>query len=287
MGNKSMRSRQSMLCSHSDRPSVQGFVFMSDIKSRAGSGLVGLALCLALSSAAPVRAEDPAQVRQTMEQAIEIQQQTQKQTDEWVGRKQELQARYQYLLTEKDRQLAARTLARERRDLEARLVVETRRSIEGATEFERDLMPFLEQTVTRLEEFVARDLPFLPQERAQRLAGLREILVRPDATAAEKLRRIMEALQIEADYGRGAEVYQDTVDVDGAPLLVDVLRLGRVSLFCRTPDGGVVGRFDPVAKHFVSLSQDHHEQVAKAMEVARRERTAELLELPIGRIEVQ
>lgn len=250
-------------------------------------GLAGITLCLALGAFSPARADDPAQVQRTMEQAIELQQQTQKQTDEWAGRKQELQARYQFLLEEKERLQAARTLAKERRDLEERLVTETRRSIEGATEFEHDLMPFLEKTVTRLEEFVHRDLPFLPRERALRLSGLREILVRPDATAAEKLRRVMEALQIEADYGRSVEVYQDTVGVDDVSLLVDVLRLGRVSLFCRTPDGSVVGHFDHEARKFTALPKDTHEQVAKAMEVARRERTAELLELPIGRIEIQ
>ncbi len=249
--------------------------------------MAGITLCLALGMAWPALADDPAQVRRTMEQAIEVRQQTQKQADEWAGRKQDLQARHQYLLEEKERLLAAGALAKERRDLEARLVSETRRSIEGATEFENNLMPYLENTVTRLEEAIARDLPFLPLERSQRLAALREILVRPDATAADKLRRVMEALQIEADYGRSVEVYQDTVTVDGVPLLVDMLRLGRVSLFWRTPDGRLAGHFDPVTRQFAPLPQDNVDQVTKAMEVARRERTAELLELPIGRIEPQ
>lgn len=251
------------------------------------NSMASLALCLTLGTACPALADDPVQVQRTMEQAIEIHQQTQKQTDEWSGRKQELQARHEYLLAEKERLQAGRTLAMERRDLEAKMVAETRRSIEGATEFERDLMPFLEKTLTRLEEAIARDLPFLPQERSQRLAELHEILIRPDASAAEKLRRIMEALQIEADYSRSVEVYQDKVSVDGVPLLVDILRLGRVSLFWRTPDGLLAGHFDPVTRQFTPLPKDNLDQVTKAMEVARRERTAELLELPIGRIEPQ
>ena len=65
----------------------------------------------------------------------------------------------------------------------------------------------------RLEESVARDLPFLTEERSLRLASLRQELVRPDIAGAEKLRRLLEALQIEAQYG----FYED----DGL-LIVDV-----------------------------------------------------------------
>lgn len=249
--------------------------------------IIGIFLCLSIVTSASGQADAPAKVQQTMEQAIEIRQQTQGQSDEWAGRKQELQARHDFLLKEKGRLQSAVALAKERRNLEAKLVAEIRRGIEGATEYERDLMPFLEMTLARLEETVSRDLPFLLQERSQRLSALREVLVRPDATAAEKMRRFMEALQVEAEYGRSVEVYQDTINMDGASHLVDVLRLGRVSLFCRTPDGSVVGRFDPVTRQFVSLPAGTHEKVARAMEVARRERTAELLELPIGRIEIQ
>lgn len=240
-----------------------------------------------LGTGGATRAENAGQVRETLEQSIEVRQQTQHKEDDWSNRKNELQSKYQFFQEEEKRVRQALDSARERLAVEQKLVAETERGIAGAQEYEQKLQPFLENTVADLERFIARDIPFLPKERSERIAGLHELLARPDASGAEKARRVMEALQIEADYGRSVEVYQDTASLDGEPLLLDVLRLGRVSLFCRTPDGGRVGRYDREAKGFVSLPDEDQAEVVKAMEIARRERTADLVKLPIGRIDVQ
>lgn len=246
-----------------------------------------LACGILLGTGCPAFAEKPGQVRETLEQSIEMRQQTQRREDDWSITKQELQSRYQFLQEEEKRRQQGLHSLRERLAMEQKIVVETERGITGAQEYEQQLQPFLENTVTALETFISRDLPFLQKERADRLRSLRETLARPDASGAEKTRRVMEALHIETDYGRSVEVYQETRPLDGQPLLLDILRLGRISLFCRTPDGGRVGHYDREAGEFVSLPAEDHPEVIKAMEIARRERTADLVKLPIGRIIVQ
>ena len=123
-----------------------------------------------------------------------------------------------------------------------------------------------------------------PEERAARLASLRLELARPDVSGAEKLRRLLEALQIEAGYGSTAEVYQERIVVAGDSLHVDLLRVGRLSLFWRTPDGRRVGEYDRVAAEWTELPGKYKRSIARAMEMTTRRRAFDLIALPIGRI---
>ena len=74
------------------------------------------------------------------------------------------------------------------------------------------LEPYLESVILRLEDFVAKDLPFLPSEREKRIAALKTSMDNYDLPLSEKLRRVFEeGLQIETDYGKMVEA------VEGGP----------------------------------------------------------------------
>ena len=79
--------------------------------------------------------------------------------------------------------------------------------------------------IDALDQFVELDMPFLLEERRQRVAFLRTLLERSDVTVAEKFRRLLEAYEIENDYGRTIESYKGSLDVDGASREVDFLRI--------------------------------------------------------------
>lgn len=224
------------------------------------------------------------QVQKRVVQAIEIRQETQKKEDTWEGKKAELIAGYRSLRSEKENLEIVKAKIKERLRVQKEIVAEADRKIEESARIKEELQSCLEAAVTQLEEFIKRDLQFLSRERSDRIASIKETLAQPDQTAAEKYRRVMEALKIETEYGRTVEVYQDTIDLDGQSVLVDILRLGRLSLFCRTPDGKVVGHYDRAAGRWASLSSKYHRDINKAVEMARRERTIDLVRLPIGRI---
>jgi hypothetical protein len=232
-------------------------------------------------------AETGDQVRRTVEQSIDVMQQLQKSQDTWAGRRAQLLARYRSLQAENKRLEQINGDLGQRLALEEKAVVEARRKVESAHWIENELQAYLESVVARLEAFIQTDLPFLPAERSQRVASVKECLLRPDSGAAEKYRRVMEALQIEAEYGRSAEVVQQSVLIDGQPLTVDILRLGRIAVFWRTPDGRRAGHFDRATGAYAPLDSRYHGEIEKAMEIARRERTTDLVRLPVGRIVVQ
>jgi len=226
------------------------------------------------------------QLQKKVMETIEIRQQTQKKEDAWAGKKAELMARYRSLKAEQEHLEKVRLKNERALSAQKARVAELERKIRESARIREELQSYLESVVTQLDEFIKKDLPFLLKERSTRLASINETLALPDKPAAEKYRRVMEALQVETEYGRTVEVYQDTIELNGQSVLVDILRLGRLSLFCQTPDGRVIGHYDRAAKRWVPLPSTYRREINRAMEMARRERTIDLVKLPIGRIVV-
>ncbi len=62
---------------------------------------------------------------------------------------------------------------------------------------------------------------FLTQERSKRVHDLNIMMTRADIEVSEKFRRVLEAYQIEVDYGRTIEAYSGKLAIDGQPMDVD------------------------------------------------------------------
>ena len=112
-----------------------------------------------------------------------------------------------------------------------------------------DVQPLLQRMFDDLVEFVANDVPFFKDERDQRIARIRELMASVDASPSEKFRRVMEAYQIEMEYGRTMSSYKQTL-TDGRE--AEMVRLGRVSLMYRTVEDGETGYWDNESKEFVA-----------------------------------
>ncbi len=242
-------------------------------------------LLLLLLAVAPATAQtDAKDAAEVVDDTVDIQQQTQQRQEDWAAERSDLLVRYreakanvQYL-TERVALESEKSAALDER------IAELRRRLAESQRLAASVQDTMNAVLVRLEDWFARDLPFLPAERATRLASLREELVRPDVASAEKLRRLLEALQVEAGYGATVEVYQDQIELMGEDLFVDVLRLGRLSLFWRTSDGKRVGEYDRGSGCWVELPGKHNRSIMLAMEMASRMRPVELINLPLGRI---
>lgn len=209
---------------------------------------------------------------------------TQQELDQWseekinlVGRLRSARSNVQWLQDRREAE-TARVLS-----LEGRIAELTRR-LDEADRLEGSMQDTLLVLLDRVEDSLQRGLPFLPEERTGRLKMVRDELARPDFTAAEKLRRVLEVLQVEADYANSVEVYQGKIEVDGTELYADVLRLGRVALFWQTPDQDRVGHFDQAQGKWSELPTSEKRNISRAMEMATRMRPTELIDLPLGKI---
>ena len=149
------------------------------------------------------------------------------------------------------------------------------------TEIGIRLEPFLDEMVGRIETFQATDLPFSIVERERRLADLRQVLNSYDVDLAEKLRRVMEVLKIEAGFGRGFEVSEEFLALDGVETTVRMLRLGRVGLYYLSLDGDRAGWFNRLIKRWELLSGAYHEAVKEALRMTLKQRAFDLVRLPV------
>ncbi len=153
---------------------------------------------------------------------------------------------------------------------------------EEAKRIEMELGPFLEEALGRLQQLVADDLPFLTEERSRRLTFLRESLDDYHLTLSEKLRRVLEAYQVEAQYGSSVECIGKTLELNGRPTQVEVFRLGRLALFYRTLDNQGAGSWNRESGNWQELEPSFAGELKKAEEMALRKRAVEMLSLPIG-----
>ncbi|MCG8588168.1 MAG: DUF3450 domain-containing protein [Proteobacteria bacterium] len=156
-----------------------------------------------------------------------------------------------------------------------------RNQIDNVTVVGRQVTPLMQDMLEALDAFVAADVPFLPGERRLRVAGLKELMARSDVTDAEKYRRVMEAYQIENEFGRTIEAYSGELEWDDGTRTVDFLRIGRVALLYRTRDGNEIGAWDQANQVWVQLPGAYRSAVRQGLRIARKQAAPDLIEIPV------
>lgn len=145
---------------------------------------------------------------------------------------------------------------------------------------QREIVPLMLKMVEVISQFVALDIPFLPEERQFRVAELQAIMERADVSLAEKYRRVLEAYQVETEYGRTIEAYQDELELDEKIRTVNFLRIGRVGLYYLTLDGQQAGVWDG-DERWRPLDSEYLQAIDKGLKVAKKQLPPDLLVLPI------
>lgn len=231
--------------------------------------------------------QSPLDIHQTAEKEISERQKMQQHEEQWTERKQSLKRRYQELESQIQTMKTRKDRLSDKLDLRRQKVNGMEQTIVESDRVKKELQSTLESIAARLDRFVENDLPFLEDERSQRIKALKACLIDPDVPLAEKTRRTFEALQVELDYGRRLETSEETVDIDNREMAVDVLRVGRLSLFCRTADGSTTGRYVPAQKNWQLLGEKYDSAISEAMEVAAQRSPVKMINLPLGRLEVE
>lgn len=155
------------------------------------------------------------------------------------------------------------------------------RQIDGVEEVGRAVTPLMLKMIDSLDRFVALDIPFLAEQRKTRIDNLRVLMRRSDVADAERYRRILEAYQVENDYGRTIESYPGTVNMDGADVPVDFLRVGRIGLLYQTRDGSEVGAWNHEKGVFEPLDSSYQNWVSEGLRVAKKQSAPQLIKVPL------
>ncbi|USD38832.1 DUF3450 domain-containing protein [Ferrimonas sp. SCSIO 43195] len=154
--------------------------------------------------------------------------------------------------------------------------------IDGIDTTRTGLVPLMYQMLTDLELRIADDLPIKVALRQQRLAELRALMSRADVADAEKFRRLLEAYQIELEYGRKVAVYRDSISFNGeGPREVELLHLGRLTLLARNLDGSLYWRWHPQQRRWQVIEDHPLSELEQAYRVAGGQQVPQLMSVPV------
>jgi hypothetical protein len=149
----------------------------------------------------------------------------------------------------------------------------------------RQIFPLMERMIDGLDQSVKVDVPFLMEERSGRVNNLKEIMSRSDVSVAEKFRKVMEAYQIENDYGTTIEDYKQSLTLeDEGTRAFNMLRIGRVGLYFQSDDTKITGRWDNSERRW-EIDNSARNEVRKGLRVARQLVAPELINIPVSAAE--
>jgi len=144
----------------------------------------------------------------------------------------------------------------------------------------RSVMPLMFKMIDALDTFVELDTPFLIDERRTRVANLRNLMNNPEASPAEKYRKIAEAYEIENEYGRTIEAYTGKISAD-QDRTVNFLRIGRNSYVYQTLDGDEQAVWSQSRGEWKGLSGSYRLPIQVGIRIANEQAAPDLMVIPL------
>ncbi len=226
---------------------------------------------------------------QQVEPVIDTSRSVVQDTSRSQGRIDDLDSRTQTLLSDyranlKQLEQLNRYNASQQRQVDAqrREIASLERDINNIASLQRAVQPLMEDMVEALAELIEADVPLLLSERRERVERLRALMDDPSRSPAQRYRLVIEAYQIENEYGRTIEAYRDSIEVDGRLYEnVDFLRIGRLALIFRTDDDQVLKRYDVESRRWVDLDRSLLPDVKMASRIAREQIPPDLMFIPV------
>lgn len=220
------------------------------------------------------------QVLQADQRRLNLAQQSQERINNIVEGTRSLEDQYRAINKEIDGLKVYNRLMTAQVESQAATLEDIALSMDQVDVINRQIFPLMERMIDGLEQSIALDLPFLMAERTKRISDLKGIMERSDVSVAEKFRKVMEAYQIENDYGTSSEFYTESLTFDGATRSFNVLRIGRLGLYFQSDDTKITGRWDDTSRQWV-IDDSARNEVRKGLRMARQLIAPELIIIPV------
>lgn len=145
----------------------------------------------------------------------------------------------------------------------------------------RNVVPLMYRMIDMLEKFVKADIPIKLDLRTERIERLRATMINPNVSTSEKYRQVLEAYEIEKDYGSAVEAWQATEMFDGKEITADFVHVGRVALVAQSKDLKNAWVWNNTTRSWDKLGDEYLKDVTKTIRMARKQAPLDLVKLPI------
>jgi len=247
--------------------------------------LINALLVAGTLAASPVLAQDDEVLKPVVDEAAKINESAAKSQEKINGITDQIDSKLQQfktLMKEIEGLEVYNTQLRKQIGNQEQEMTDLNAAIDEVSVVERQITPLMIRMIDGLEQFIELDVPFLPEERANRVADLKAMMDRADVAASEKFRRVMEAFQVEMDYGRTMEAYSGIHSIDGQERDVEFLRLGRTALIYQTRDASTQGVWNKQTRQWEALDSSYRTQITKGLRMAKKQLAPDLLMLPVA-----
>lgn len=246
--------------------------------SRSIAAIFSTAMVIAMSGS--VFAQSVDQVLQADQRRLNLARQSQERINNVVEGTRSLEDQYSAINKEIDGLKVYNRLMRAQVEGQTATLEDIGLSMEQVDVINRQIFPLMEEMIDGIKQSVKLDIPFLLDERTKRVDNLTDIMSRSDVSVAEKFRKVMEAYQIENDYGTTSEFYSQIITYEGNPMEFNMLRIGRVGLYFQSDDTRITGRWDNEAREWVADNSARNE-VRKGLRMAKQLIAPELINIPV------
>ncbi len=162
-------------------------------------------------------------------------------------------------------------------------VTSINQQIQDIKETRQGVVPLMYKMLDGLKQIITDDKPIRYEQRLARFNKLDVMMSQADISDAEKYRRILEAYQIEMDYGTKLGVYQGQITVeDGAAIETDLLYLGRISFVARSLDGTRYWAWNDIDNGWHAVDSSQSSNIDKAFSIALKQVAPSLITLPVS-----
>lgn len=231
-----------------------------------------------------VFAQSVDQVLQADQRRLNLAQQSQERINAVVQGTRSLEDQYRAINKEIDGLKVYNRLMRAQVEGQTATLEDIGLSMDQVDVINRQIFPLMERMIDGLDQSIKLDIPFLMEERTGRVDNLKDIMSRSDVSVAEKFRKVMEAYQIENEYGSTIEDYKQSLTIDGATRSFNMLRIGRVGLYFQSDDTKITGRWDNDNRTW-EIDNSARNEVRKGLRVARQLVAPELIIIPVSAAE--
>ena len=228
-----------------------------------------------------VFAQSVDQVLQADQRRLNLAQQSQNRINDVVQGTRSLEDQYRAINKEIDGLKVYNRLMRAQVEGQQATLEDIGLSMDQVDVINRQIYPLMERMIDGLEQSIKLDVPFLMDERTDRINNLKDIMSRSDVSVAEKFRKVMEAYQIENDYGSTIEDYKQSLTLENeGTRSFNMLRLGRIGLYFQSDDTKITGRWNNDERKW-EIDNSARNEVRKGLRVARQLVAPELIIVPV------
>ncbi len=242
---------------------------------------VALFATTVIAASGSVFAQSVDQILQAEDRRLNLAQQSQERINNIVEGTRSLEDDYRSINKEIDGLKVYNRLMAAQTNGQSAVLEDIALSMDQVDVINRQIFPMMERMIDGLDQSVALDVPFLMEERTKRVNTLKDTMERSDVSVAEKFRKVMEAYQIENEYGTSSETYTQSITKDGVTRSFNMLRVGRIGLYYQSDDAKITGRWDNELRDWVE-DDSARSEIRKGIRIAKQLIAPELIVIPVA-----